>query len=1115
MDECQKLTVASTWRFDPETLHRQLETQEQIFCKYEPLTDVLTFDSHGIIGVASTLGQLLASVIDDEKDNDLLEKPKISRIIVPSPAQELDREPEPADGEPNLIDTSVDMQEDLPASFQSKYWESKDGGIECFLMLPYDLLAEVADATGAHLSLEAENQRIRVSSNIPAWIENALDKLTNLERSISLLTSPHVENILHVPEGEKFRLRLRLYGSLNNLALRRLLVDPSTKGANQLGKMYATSIEFLNPDTKSIETPKNIVAPPRPTPLRKGHSKLWNDYLCSELGDAANLLGLPQVDVTPTHERLCLSKETTSPIPLEEAETDNHPFLSREKVSRVDKWVTEGFEAGAVGPSSSEPNILDVPSPELEPPPATVAGIKRRVAMPIGTSIHKTSDAPESKNAIPKPLPIATTSPPFEPHSMSTIPDKSEVRASCVKPSGSQNKTTDLIDMSSCPNMVPASIPKLSFYQSPLIPTRVAQDAFPVTSRLSSTTPHGNLVLSPAYPKSTVQSHAIDKDKEDQDLTGACRMNYDLDEPASTGKDQLQCIAVSGENTESPNLDPLGVSSRKQGCPPLRTLNSSTYGHFYSELPNRKDAAVSNPEQIKERLQGVSEIDTRIFRKTMRQQSAVTESKRGSKASRKAKKQATIANAWGTPVLLAGNVSAKQTDASGPSKWKREQQAESKTSETNRIKDLYNTLDPILAAVQRFTGILSLEIQFGMVLIHSVPKMYADKAIDVKTWERLFRPQHGIRGPGTRFMNLLTASGADVDYILSLKDDARHRELFAGSPSTRHITYEFHCQTKNNQLIVVNVNDSGETIVTRPEAVLGSVNVHFPHQIWDMRVAIKGAQEYSPGIDKEIDIAVEGLISNLYICPNRAKVLLYTRLDNSDVLRITKVLMRRSTRHRCFEDVDVPKSVPEPPRGRDTFTPDKTSTAGSEHGLFLQITEVQNLLLGQMATNKALIRARALSPEEMVDNSRLWYEVSIVSPAIEKILESNRNLSVGARTWNWEPHDLLGVDASITTEHAAEAKRRVGADGLPNMYRIASRLTAKIDGVGWANPGPGIEVRASLPASSSVAAGSTLAVAAVPVVENKPITNISASQDVFGNLDSVSTRNAEEAEEFW
>lgn len=885
----------------------------------------------------------------------------------------------------------------------------------------------------------------------------------------ALVTASHVENILRVDNDQNFCLRLRPYAGFNSLAFQRVPFDPFNPGGNQLGSMYTTVIEHLDSENKSIKVPEDFVAPRRLNPARKGCAKVWKDYKFPELGDAKSLPNLPPGTsmATDIQERWSSENEVLSSGLVGEAEFGGHPFLSREKASLVDKWVGENVRAGAVGPSSAEPNtaLARDSSPGPTPAPAAVPGIKRRVPMvttannpslvnstALGQSsnVHSHGGQPGSK-IHPDPFHPNTVS-----QGIASPKDSSHIRTPCVESRFNPRiQMSQLVDTS--PNVEIAVTPpqNMMFSQTPLIPTRPAQKAF-----------------------GTVEDHES-KAQSVHNPLGHFAKHYVEDGP--TG------------HLDSPSAPALEAS-------------------FVADVPSPSShLSRTSDSSVKERMQAISEVDTRKFYKTMRQQAAAsTQSKRSTKANQKAKKQAVIVEAWGTPAP-AMESSTKRKPSPEPSTWKERELGRLNADEDDHIRNLFMALHPTLCALQKFSGMVSIELQFGLILVHNVPKTYAEKVVDEKSWDRLFRPQHGLRSPGTKFTNMLTSSGADIDYILGLTNK-EGQLFFSEEPSVRNISYDFHCQTKSNQSITISVDSSGMTVVTRPETLLGAVNLHCPQHIWDLRAAVKGSQEYSRGVDKGTDSAIESLIDNLYVCPERTRVLLFTRLVNPDVLRVTRILMKRSSRHCIMRVVQTHRSQ----RIEATELPETECTFPSGQSPYLQITEIQNLLVGQMAGDKSLIRARALEPEEMMDSSRLWYEVAIVSPAIDKVLESNRNLPLG----KWQPADLLGTDVGIvanstlqSSESSRNSEGRVGHGGLGEMYRLASRVIADLDGVGWANSS--LPESSAYPPSLAIKSNVTGAGAFGAVGSDLQMGVSAEARQELDNVDSLSAKNAGTGEIFW
>ena len=88
----------------------------------------------------------------------------------------------------------------------------------------------------------------------------------------------------------------------------------------------------------------------------------------------------------------------------------------------------------------------------------------------------------------------------------------------------------------------------------------------------------------------------------------------------------------------------------------------------------------------------------------------------------------------------------------------------------------------------------------------------------------------------------------------------------------------------------------------------------------------------------------------------------------------------------------------------------------------------------------------------MIRTGRQWYEVSLISPAIEDLLKSNASMEVGERTEDWRSSDLLGKDASLLSPLATTpVSSAVGSAGIGELLRLTQTVVEKLDGVGYWN----------------------------------------------------------------
>ncbi|KAK2873493.1 hypothetical protein FQN49_002309 [Arthroderma sp. PD_2] len=768
--------------------------------------------------------------------------------------------------------------------------------------------------------------------------------------------------------------------------------------------MFVTVMETIDPDSREFKVSQNIAAPPRLPEQRKGRARIWENYKFKQIGDDS---ALPVLGANVKGDMASKSSSSIKDGSVqEEVAIESHPWLSSEKASFVNKWVTEGMQAGAIGPTGSEPNsaLPPEPSAEVTDAPKIPTGLKRRQALPSGNS-----------QGTPRPLPVIEKRAPVS-------PPKRTVQPAATPPE----------------NLMSPSFNSTAY-------------GYPKTSpRLTSKTQATNQ-----------RSWEQERGTMGRKLPTLIDTSIAEDEPAASCIPPMAFTQIL--TPLQPTLRPIPTSPVVRPSGSVASRASDIFG-IQERLAEENDDPVASQETNEERLRKLKlstkessnafgrlkptiidgEESTRVFHRTMGQgtPAPATSTKRETKAVQKARRQAALSEAWGAaPAMLP----SKPAPPPEPSQWKKAQLAKEETILDESVKDLFNCLRPILDAVQYFTGTVAMEIQLGLILTNSVPKLYTERNLDLKTWNQLYRPRHDLLCLTTVFNHMLTASGVDIDYFFKLGDGSGPdiQRYFEPEPTIRRVSYEFHCQTRDNDTLIIVVNEAGVASINRPDVVLGAANIHFPLNIWDLRATIKGSQEYSTTPESGISKTVKCLVDNLYVPPNRSRVLMFTRVPEDSALRVTKILMRRSTRH---------KYIGKPLMNRPKF-PD-------EQSVFLQITEVQRLVSGNTPTDKTAIRARAVSPEEMVDTSRLWYEASVVSPAIEEVLKSNKYLNVGERVDSWCPDDLLGTESHLGGNIAGEsrpadylttAERAIGLSGIGNLFRVAKKVVEKIDAIGWAN----------------------------------------------------------------
>lgn len=352
------------------------------------------------------------------------------------------------------------------------------------------------------------------------------------------------------------------------------------------------------------------------------------------------------------------------------------------------------------------------------------------------------------------------------------------------------------------------------------------------------------------------------------------------------------------------------------------------------------------------------------------------------------------------------------------------------------VKDVYRLLTPLLTTAQVFPGPLELEVQIGIVSIMNKLGATESNFMAFEEMNEVIHPRGDRNGPSTVFFDRITTLPADIDHILHIRTDGGR--LFENRMSTFTINYEFHCVLKTGVPLVISIDENGNATVNKPKVTLGSVHVSYPDRIWDAAAVLHGYLGPHGEPNPEVERAVQYLAENLWVEPNRTHVRLLTRF-NKDVLSVKKVLLKRINYHRCkmdryVNDIESETSMP---------------------GLHLRITEVQDLVLTARQSNCDILEAACKSLDDMVKAHRQWWEVALISPAIQTALSEGVPATIGDGHRNWCPIDILGSETGlITNTPASPTAQSIGHYGLGQLLRLATTVIENIDPVGYSNVGP-------------------------------------------------------------
>ncbi|KAF7714367.1 Uncharacterized protein PECH_001933 [Penicillium ucsense] len=346
---------------------------------------------------------------------------------------------------------------------------------------------------------------------------------------------------------------------------------------------------------------------------------------------------------------------------------------------------------------------------------------------------------------------------------------------------------------------------------------------------------------------------------------------------------------------------------------------------------------------------------------------------------------------------------------------------------TQKAREL---LAPLLETARVFPGSLRLEIQLGMVAILRTSGAAEAIFVSFQDINDIIHSSRHVSGPSTIFFHKLTTSPVDIDHMLDAT--AGGARLFENEPSMLDISYEFHCVPNSGEVRVIAFDEMGRYKRQGSDVMLGSMNISYPDRIWDAAVVLRGSLDAPKVRDPATLEMIKTISTTLWVEPNCSRMRLRIHIEGS-TFSVKKIVVRRKTLHRCV--VDAPEQV--------------TGDAG---GLFLQVTEVQDLVISPCQADPSVLEATCKSFDEMAKLHRQWWEVSIISPAINHALGDRSSSGIGEVNPLWNPVDLLGTqDKSAADRLSSKTAKSIGRYGLGALLGLATAVLENLDVVGYSN----------------------------------------------------------------
>ncbi|KAL8795559.1 MAG: hypothetical protein Q9195_001980 [Heterodermia aff. obscurata] len=328
--------------------------------------------------------------------------------------------------------------------------------------------------------------------------------------------------------------------------------------------------------------------------------------------------------------------------------------------------------------------------------------------------------------------------------------------------------------------------------------------------------------------------------------------------------------------------------------------------------------------------------------------------------------------------------------------------------ETSVLKQYDDGAAQLLSMARTIQGQIKLEVIIGRLMIdhQSGSSEFKKRTFAVGQWPTVFLNASAPARPRSFITNRLTSFGSDADFISQLKLPSG-RSMFTPEPCERAAFYRFKCFSTLNahSTMVVDIYEDQTLKLQSTDLLNGALDLHFAKRYWDARIAVTTNQSVD---DERYAKAAQFMADSLCVVPTASNLDIFTK-TKSKTINFQTIEIRRETRHRS------------------TNYPD----------LLLKLSEVQELSFEISATEneEQCYHAWTKPKPDMVNDGKLWWEVSLASVTAEQILQENETLELGEMSI-WKPSDI--VDALI----------------VRHMSHLARDIVTRIDSVGNHNRGP-------------------------------------------------------------
>ncbi|KAI2464562.1 hypothetical protein F4781DRAFT_439477 [Annulohypoxylon bovei var. microspora] len=325
----------------------------------------------------------------------------------------------------------------------------------------------------------------------------------------------------------------------------------------------------------------------------------------------------------------------------------------------------------------------------------------------------------------------------------------------------------------------------------------------------------------------------------------------------------------------------------------------------------------------------------------------------------------------------------------------------------------------MMSSLEVFSGEVSLRADIGRLCLTGINGSYVRAQSQGQPLQDIKEAldKHYINTEDVMFTNILTAEGADANYIAFMNNSFGTR-MWSGD--TRRTVYNIFCSalTKDSKLckFVIEVNGGDFTYrVDQSSSDSCSLFVHCPKRSWDFQVALAKSQD----LGEDYNNFAKDLIDSMRITPQPNGIpTLELTIKRAFGVELLYVRTRNIASY-------VRKL------GADSAT-SSVGTEDNTTSTMMEIREVHDMAPTGITetTDKvtALFQQRPVS--EQLGHLGTWYEVSMQSKTVNKALQQNRDLELGEEV-DWSPEKLQESGA------------------FDELIRSTIEVVKNIDGVGY------------------------------------------------------------------